>query len=145
MKYQQLVLEEIAGNEYPSIILEDNNGAIFLVGNKQVNQRTKHIDVKHHFIREFKNQNRGIVLRVDTKENYADLLTKNVDGQGFKYLGKDVKNGFVRFRKKMYDDGFIKQHVGGVSGYVNNEHIDDERPSLVGIESDGVIKGVEGK
>jgi len=45
MKFQQMLLEEIASVNLPGIIFEDNRGTIFLVKNKQVSQRTKHLDV----------------------------------------------------------------------------------------------------
>ena len=55
MKFQQMLLDEIASVKLPGILLEDNTGAIFLVKNKQVGMRTKHIDVQYHFVREFCN------------------------------------------------------------------------------------------
>jgi hypothetical protein len=36
----------------PAIIYEDNLGCIFLIKNQQIGQRTKHIDIRKHFIRE---------------------------------------------------------------------------------------------
>ena len=48
----QQVLDEIAFCTPPGILLEDNTSVIFLVKNQQVGQRTKHIDVRWHFIRE---------------------------------------------------------------------------------------------
>jgi len=50
--FQFALLEEITGQRLPSIFLEDNTGATFLVRNQQVGPRTKHIDVTHHFLRE---------------------------------------------------------------------------------------------
>jgi hypothetical protein len=42
----------LTGERKPAIIYEDNLGAIFLVKNQQVSARTKHIDIRHHFMRE---------------------------------------------------------------------------------------------
>ena len=52
--FQAQILDEIFGEEHqrPSIIYEDNLGAISLTKNPQISQRTKHIDVRHHFIRD---------------------------------------------------------------------------------------------
>ena len=61
-----------------SIILEDNTGAIFLSRNKQVGARTKHIDVRYHFIREKVENGNILVQYVNTLKNPADLLSKNV-------------------------------------------------------------------
>jgi len=52
-KYVQMVLEEIDGNaNRPAYIHEDNTGAMFLAENQQVGGRTKHIDIRHFYIRE---------------------------------------------------------------------------------------------
>ena len=45
--FQQMLLSEICENVIPGVIYEDNEGAIFLSKNKQVSQRTKHIDVRY--------------------------------------------------------------------------------------------------
>ena len=85
MKFQQMLLEEIAMVELPGIFFEDNQGTIFLVKNKQVSQRTKHIDVAAHYIHEFCSPEkgtgkvRGTIEKIDTKENPSDICTKNMD------------------------------------------------------------------
>ena len=53
MKFQQMLLEEIAYVITPGILGEDNEGCAFLVKHKQVSSRTKHIDIAMHSIREF--------------------------------------------------------------------------------------------
>ena len=98
MKFQQMLLEEIAMVELPGIIFEDNRGTIFLVKNKQVSQRTKHIDVAAHFIREFCSSEigtgkvRGTIEKIDTKENPSDICTKNTDVKCFEYHAQDIND-----------------------------------------------------
>ena len=75
------LLQEIAHVVKPSIIAEDNTGAIFLSKNKQVGSRTKHIDVQYHFIRDKVIDGDVKVEYVHTKKNPADLLSKNVTQQ----------------------------------------------------------------
>ena len=54
----------------------DNQGSLSLVRNPIINDRSKHIDIKHHFIRE-KYANGVIDLaHVSTNSNVADLMTK---------------------------------------------------------------------
>ena len=48
--------------EKPSVIYEDNQGAIFLAKNRQVGIRTKHIDILHHFMRDMVEE-KGIVIQ----------------------------------------------------------------------------------
>jgi len=53
VKFVKMLLGELNLSELPGILFEDNAGSIFLAQNKQDSMRTKHIDLKHHFIREF--------------------------------------------------------------------------------------------
>ena len=62
---------------YPIIIKCDNVGAIYLSNNYTTSQRTKHIDIRCHFVREFIEDNILKVLFVPSAENDADILTKN--------------------------------------------------------------------
>jgi hypothetical protein len=127
VKFQQMLLSEIAETELPSIMFEDNEGAIFLASNKQVSQRTKHIDLRYHFVRNFikkeeDGSSKAILAKVHTKENYADLMTKNVETSIYEYLGDDVDDGLTRFRnEKLNDNDFIQSQVGGMSRIVNYE------------------------
>ena len=109
MKFHQMLLEEIAMVDLPGIIFEDNRGTIFLVKNKQVSQRTKHIDVAAHYIREFCSPERGTgkvrgtIEKIDTKENPSDICTKNTDVKCFEYHAEDINTGFSRLRQKACD------------------------------------------
>jgi len=76
--FQAMLLQEITGVRLPVIFLEDNTGAIFLVKNQQVGARTKHIDVRHHFIREFHEEGSLIVKYIESRFNEADMMTKNL-------------------------------------------------------------------
>jgi hypothetical protein len=58
-------------------IYEDNLGAIYLVKNQHVGARTKHIDVRAHFIRELETNGYVEVKFVRSEENSADILNKN--------------------------------------------------------------------
>ena len=35
----------------------------------------------------------GMMMKVDIKDNYVDLMTKNVDGSILEYLGDDLNKG----------------------------------------------------
>ena len=58
----------------------DNLSAIFLAKNHTFHERTKHIDVRFHFVREILEECAIQVEKVDTKDNPADMLTKVVSG-----------------------------------------------------------------
>ncbi|GJV94572.1 putative ribonuclease H-like domain-containing protein [Tanacetum coccineum] len=57
----------------------DNNSAICIVKNPVYHSRTKHIDIRHHFIRDCYEKKLINVDHIHTDENVADLLTKPFD------------------------------------------------------------------
>ena len=57
-------------------LLIDNNAALRLTRNPELHDRTKHIELKYHFLREMTLSGRINTQRVSTKDNLADLLTK---------------------------------------------------------------------
>ena len=54
----------------------DNQSAICLAKNPVCNARTKHINIRYHFIREVIEDDQIQLIRIDTTENPADCLTK---------------------------------------------------------------------
>ena len=56
----------------------DNNSASKLTRNSEFHSRSKHIDVKHHFVREKVEEEVINTQRVDTKDNVADIFTKTL-------------------------------------------------------------------
>ncbi|GJR95730.1 putative ribonuclease H-like domain-containing protein [Tanacetum coccineum] len=67
-------------------IFIDNQSTICIVKNPVFHQRTKHIEIRHHFIRDANEKNLIQVLKIHTDENVADLLTKAFDGPRFLHL-----------------------------------------------------------
>ena len=54
----------------------DNQGSLFIADHNTSHNRTKHIDIQYHFIREHV-RNKDIKLEyINTKEQLADILTK---------------------------------------------------------------------
>lgn len=62
----------------------DNQGAIDLTKNNRYHERTKHIDVKHHFIRDIVAAGEVVIHKIHTTENPADMLTKIIPLHKFK-------------------------------------------------------------
>ena len=68
----------------------DNMSAINISKNPVQHSRTKHIDIRHHFIRELV-ENKCIVLEhVGTSDQLADLFTKPLDATRFKTLSRSI-------------------------------------------------------
>ena len=93
--FRRNLLNEITSHEDPAIIYEDNEGAIFLTKNQQVSMRTKHIDVRAHFIRDCIRSNWIIVNKVKTENNVSDIMTKNCDVETVERHNEKVLKGNI--------------------------------------------------
>jgi hypothetical protein len=67
-------------------IYEDNNGAIQLIQHPAHHERTKHIDIRFHFIRNVLQEGKLKIQRVDTKSQLADIFTKPLAAPTFETL-----------------------------------------------------------
>ena len=83
---QQLLLDLRANPEALINIFEDNQGAIAMVKNPVGHKRTKHIDIKHHFIRETMQANTINVSYCPSKNMLADIFTKSLPRTQFEKL-----------------------------------------------------------
>lgn len=63
----------------------DSLSAIYLAKNQVHHARTKHIDVRFHFVREILEEEGILLVKIDTKDNPADMLTKVVSGVKFRH------------------------------------------------------------
>ncbi|KAJ9545272.1 hypothetical protein OSB04_024979 [Centaurea solstitialis] len=69
----------------------DNNSAISIVNNPVKHSKTKHIEIKYHFIRDCNEKKIIQVLKVHTDDQYADLFTKAFDVGRFTFLVTSVE------------------------------------------------------
>ncbi|GJZ99349.1 retrotransposon protein, putative, ty1-copia subclass [Tanacetum coccineum] len=78
------LLIELGVNLRSVIVNCDNQSAIHLSRNAMFHERTKHINVRYHFIREIVESKEIEVAKIGTKDNAADAFTKVVPGPKFK-------------------------------------------------------------
>ena len=64
----------------------DNESTICIVKNLVFHSKTKHIEIRHHFIRDAYENKLIQVLKIHTDDNVADLLTKAFDVSRFHFL-----------------------------------------------------------
>ncbi|GKC91665.1 hypothetical protein Tco_1152314 [Tanacetum coccineum] len=64
----------------------DNESTICIVKNPLFHSKTKHIAIRHHFIRDAYEKKLIQVLKIHTDDNVADLLTKAFDVSRFNFL-----------------------------------------------------------
>ncbi|GJZ95167.1 retrovirus-related pol polyprotein from transposon TNT 1-94 [Tanacetum coccineum] len=67
-------------------IFIDNESTISIVKNPVFHSRTKHIEIRHHFIRDSYDNRLIQVIKIHTNHNVANLLTKAFDVSRFQYL-----------------------------------------------------------
>ena len=80
------LVKEIGLSQDKTVIHVDNQAAQQMAMNPVHHQRTKHIDVRYHFVRE-RVQTKEIELQhVSTKENLADIMTKGVTAAVLNHL-----------------------------------------------------------
>ncbi|WOG92244.1 hypothetical protein DCAR_0311507 [Daucus carota subsp. sativus] len=73
----QRVLSHIMGvKPGPVTLYIDNRSAVDLARNPVFHGRSKHIDLRYHFIRECVEQGSIVIKHVRTNEQHADILTK---------------------------------------------------------------------
>ena len=72
-------------------IFEDNQAAICLANNPKAVRKTKHIDLKYHYVRNLVSDNIVSVSYCPTSEMVADIFTKAISGERFAKL-RDMLN-----------------------------------------------------
>ncbi|KAL8117722.1 hypothetical protein AgCh_015555 [Apium graveolens] len=83
----QRVLGHITGNKLGPVTLYINNrSAVDLARNPVFHGRSKHIDLRYHFIRDSVEQGLIVIKNVGTSEQRADILTKALAAVKFKRM-----------------------------------------------------------
>ncbi|KAJ8507855.1 hypothetical protein ONZ45_g9806 [Pleurotus djamor] len=92
----------------PIPIFGDNQGSIFIASNPVSERKTKHIDIRYHYIRDCVEKKEIEIFFVEGSENPADMFTKNL--------------GFVKFEKfrdmlglVIYDDSNAAKRAKRIS------------------------------
>jgi hypothetical protein len=78
-KWCQSWINEVLHHQIAAIMLCDNRAAICLTKVDAVHDRSKHIDIRYHFIRDEMNKKNIEVKWVSTKSQLGDILTKCLD------------------------------------------------------------------
>ena len=79
------LLKELGVGQKQLEVYSDSQSAIHLAKNQVFHARTKHIDVRYHFVREILEEEEIVIRKVPTSENPADMLTKVVTRAKFEH------------------------------------------------------------
>ena len=78
--FQRQLLEDLGfPQQEATVIHEDNTGAIALSENPVSHNRSKHIDIRYHFVRERVEMGEVKLVHVASEDQLADLFTKPLE------------------------------------------------------------------
>jgi hypothetical protein len=86
----QHALVELRLLHVPSALSTDNDGTIDLTLNPRISDRSKHIDVAYHHVRDLAETGKLTVLYVTSHDNLADICTKPLPGPRLSFLRNSV-------------------------------------------------------
>ncbi|GJS11185.1 putative ribonuclease H-like domain-containing protein [Tanacetum coccineum] len=89
-KKQIVVANSTTEAEY--IIYIDNESTICIVKNPVFHSKTKHIEIRYPFIRDSNKKKLIQIIKIDTDQNIADLLTKAFDVRWLEWNAKAAKD-----------------------------------------------------
>ena len=69
---------ELCGITSCTTIFCDSQSAIYLTKDQMFYERTKHIDVRYHYIQDIIAQGDVKVCKINTRDHPADMMTKSV-------------------------------------------------------------------
>jgi hypothetical protein len=77
-------------------LLYDNESAIRMAYNPIEHSRTKHIDIRHHFLRDHQQKGDIEVFHISTENQLADIFTKPLDEKTFCRLRSELNALYSR-------------------------------------------------
>ena len=87
LKWLSYILQDFGINlQQPITMWCDNNAAIHITANPVFHERTKHLDIDCHVVREQYKAGFIIPQHISTKHQVADIFTKALAGPQFAYL-----------------------------------------------------------
>ena len=92
----------------PIIVHVDNIGAIFMSENASATSRTRHVDARYHFVREFVEEGFLKIVFVKSADNKSDIFTKNISSELYNchvqnYIA--ARNDFANLTLDMTQEG----------------------------------------
>jgi hypothetical protein len=95
--YLKSLLKDLGYSDKPINIYQDNQGAIAMGRNNMTTKRSKHIDIKYHFIREKVEEGTINLSYLPTTEMVADILTKHATKVALEKARPKLFGSQVRF------------------------------------------------
>ena len=87
---RQLLLDLGQPQHMATVLFEDNQGCIAMAANPVLHKRSKHIDIRYHFVRERVASGEIELKYIPTAQQLADLLTKALSRERVEMLRAGV-------------------------------------------------------
>jgi hypothetical protein len=88
--WMRQTLRDLCYNLSKVPLLCDNESAILLADNPIEHSLTKHIDIRHHFLRDHQHRGDIDIYHISTENQLADIFTKPLDEKRFCRLRSDL-------------------------------------------------------
>jgi hypothetical protein len=88
--WMRQTLQDFGYNLSKVPLLCDNESAIRMADNPVEHSRTKHIDIRHHFLRDHQQKGYIEVYHINTENQLADIFTKPLDEKRFCRLRSEL-------------------------------------------------------
>ena len=72
-KCLMMLMDKVFSCESTSVLYKDNEAAAYLSKNKNISAKTKHIDIREHYVRKHLKE-LEIIEAIKSTDNFADLL-----------------------------------------------------------------------
>jgi len=83
-------LQELGQNQESYVLYCDSQSAIHLSKNSAYHSRSKHIDVRYHWIRDVLENKLLQIEKIHTNENEADMMTKPLPKEKIEFCKQSV-------------------------------------------------------
>ncbi|GJZ56177.1 hypothetical protein Tco_0611370 [Tanacetum coccineum] len=124
---QALIDYDVQLDDIP--IMCDNKGAIDLSKNSVEHSRTKHIEIRHHVLRDNVQKGHISIEKVPSVDNIADILTKPLKRESFNYLHL-LNKEIIEQENELESDGDLE--VADLEDdYVELPDLEDDLPKVV--------------
>ncbi|GKB63783.1 putative ribonuclease H-like domain-containing protein [Tanacetum coccineum] len=125
------------GNFMNTKIYIDNESTICIVKNPAFYSKTKHIEIRHHFIRDSYEKRLIQVIKIHTDHNVADLLIKAFDVSRFNFLVASIVNSVKQIHAIV--DG---KAVIILESSVRNDLLFDDEDGITCLTNDDIFENL---
>ena len=96
----------------PIKVRGDNVGVIWLANNSSISERTKHVDLRAHFVRDMIKDQVIEINFVKSAENNSDIMIKNQQGQHYIYAKSKLVYTVQEMNKKKAIEDIEDEETG---------------------------------